>query len=71
MPNERKAGRISSVPRMPGVIEEVEEEELSDHENRPGGPVGHSEESQRPVDAAEKGKGKERESRRVSEIKDT
>jgi len=71
MPNERKAGRMSSVPRMPGVIEEVEEEELSDHKNRPSGPVGHPKESQRPVDAAEKGKEKERENRRVSEIKDT
>ena len=66
MPNERKAGRMSSVPRMLGVLEE---EEFSDQENRPGGPVGHPEESQRPVDATEKGK--ERENRRVSEIKDT
>ena len=50
------------------VIEEIEEEELSDQENRPGGPVGHPKESQRPVDAAEKGKGGDR---CVSTIKDT
>ena len=54
MPNERKVGRISSVLRMLRVIEEVEEE-ISDQENRPSSPVGHPKESQRPVDAAEKG----------------
>ena len=69
MPNERKAGRISSVLRMLRVIEEVEEE-ISDQENRPSGPVGYPKESQRPVDATEKGKRREG-SRRVSEIKDT
>ena len=47
----------------------LEEEEFSDQENRPSSPVGHPKESQRPVDAAEKGK--ERENRRVLEIKDT
>ena len=56
---------------MLGVIEEVEEEELSDYKNRPSSPVGYSKESQRSVNATEKGKGKERESRRISEIKDT
>ena len=54
---------------MLGVIEEVEEE-ISDQENRPSGPVGYPEESQRPVDATEKGKRREG-SRRILEIKDT
>ena len=66
MPNERKAGRQSSVLRILGVLEE---EEFSDHKNRPSSPVGYSKESQRPVNATEKGK--ERENRRVLEIKDT
>ena len=52
------------------VIEEIEEE-LSDRKNRLSSPVGHPKESQRPVDATEKGKRKERGSRRISEIKDT
>ena len=41
---------------------------FSDCDDRPGGPVGHSDESQRLVDAAEKGK--EGENRCISVIED-
>ena len=50
------------------VIEEIEEE-LSDRKNRLSSLVGYLKESQRPVNATEKGKG--RENRCVLEIKDT
>ena len=71
IPNKRKVGRISSVLRILRVIKEIEEEVLSDYKNRPSSPVGYPKESQCPIDATEKGKGKERESRRILEIKDT
>ena len=43
---------------------------LSNQENRPSSPVGYPKESQRPVDAIEKGKRREG-NRRILEIKDT
>ena len=57
---------------MPRILRVLKEEEFSDYKNRPSSPVGYPKESQRPINAVEKGKGKGRESsRRVSTIKDT
>ena len=68
MPNEKKVGRQSSVLR---ILRVLEEEEFSNYKNRPSSLVGYPKESQRLIDAVEKGKGKEKESRRILEIKDT
>ena len=45
MPNERKAARYSSILRILRVIEEVEEEELSDYKNRPSSLISYPKES--------------------------
>ena len=58
MPNERRPARGSGITKMPEIHEEGGV--LSDRENRPSDPVDYSEESQRLVDATEKGKGKGR-----------
>ena len=59
MLNERRPARGSSITKMLEIHKEGGV--FSDQENRPSDPVDYSEESQRLVDAVEKGKGKGRE----------
>jgi len=56
--NERRPVRGSSITKMLEIYKEGGV--LSNQENRPSDPVDYSKESQRLVDAAEKGKGKGR-----------